>query len=81
MDEAVDAFLGLRFRRLDQHRPVHDQREVHGHRVIALVDHRLGEVERGDAGALKEAVVEQRLMHAGPVAEGRAHHILERGQE
>jgi hypothetical protein len=38
----------LRFRlgRLDQHRAVDDQREIHGHRVEALVDQRLGEVER-----------------------------------
>ena len=33
-----------------------DEREVHRHRVIALVDQRFGEIERGDAGALEEAV-------------------------
>ncbi len=58
--------FGFRFRRLDQHRAMHDQREIDRHRVIALVDHRLGEVERGDAGVLQQAVVEQRLVHAGP---------------
>ena len=64
----------LRFRlgRLDQHRAVDDQREIHGHRVVALVDHRLGEIERGDAGAFEEMVVEQHLVHAGLVAEGLA---------
>jgi hypothetical protein len=35
----------------DQHRAVHHQREVHGHRVIALVDQALGEIERGEAAA------------------------------
>ena len=31
----------------------------------SLVDQRLGEIERGDAGILEEAVVEQHLVHAG----------------
>ena len=58
--------------RLDQHRAVDDQREIHRHRVIALVDQRLGDVERGDAGVLQEAVVEQRFVHARAVAVRRA---------
>jgi hypothetical protein len=45
--------------------------------MIALVDHRLGEIQGGDAGALQETVVEQRLMHAGPVAKRRAHHVFQ----
>ena len=73
--------LDFGFGRLDQHRAMHHQREIHGHGMIALVDHRLGEIQRGDAGAFQEAVVEQRLMHAGAVAERRAHHVLERGQD
>jgi F0F1-type ATP synthase membrane subunit b/b' len=76
-DEQVERGLRFRLGRLDQHRAVHDQREVHGHRVVALVDHRLGEVERGDAGALSQrrrtapracrAVAERR----------RRHHVLQ----
>ena len=54
-----------------------DQREIHGHRVIALVDHRLGEVEGGDARVLEEAVIEQHLVHAGALAEGQAHQVLQ----
>src|SRR3546814_12124939 len=46
-DEAVERFLALAFRRLDQQRAVDHQREIHGHGVITLVDHRLGEVEGG----------------------------------
>src|SRR5581483_9030277 len=74
---------GLRFGlgRLDQERTVDDQREIHGHRVEALVDHRLGEVERGDAGAFQEAVVEKRLVHAWPVAEGLTHQVGEPGPD
>ena len=48
--------------------------------MIALVDHRLGEVERGYAGAFEERVVEQSLVHARPFAERRTHHVLERGE-
>src|SRR5271166_708252 len=58
-DEQVEARLRFGFRRLDQHRPVHDEREIDGHRVIALVDHRLGEIERRQPGVLQPAVVEQ----------------------
>src|SRR5690606_461825 len=64
LDELVEALLALGFRRLDQHGAVDDQREIHGHRVEALVDQRLGEVERGDPRALQELVVEQDLVHA-----------------
>src|SRR5689334_15227873 len=52
-DELVETGLRFRLRRLDQHGAVHHQREVHGHGVVALVDHGLGEVERGDAGAFQ----------------------------
>src|SRR5713101_2853491 len=55
-DEQVERGLALGFGRLDQHGAVHNQREIHRHRMIALVDHRLGEVERGDAAALEPAV-------------------------
>ena len=81
MDEAVKRFLALAFRWLDQHGAVHHQREIHRHGMITLVDHRLGEIERGDAAAFQEAIVEQRLVHAGAFAEGCAHHVLERGQD
>src|SRR5581483_2866497 len=36
-DELIEALPRLRFRGLHQHRAVHDEREVHGHGVIALV--------------------------------------------
>ncbi len=62
--------LRFRFGRLDQHGAVHDEREIHRHRMIALVDHRLGEIERGDAGALQPGVVEQHLVHAGRSPKG-----------
>jgi hypothetical protein len=42
-DELVERRLGFGLGRLDQHRAVDDQREIHGHRVEALVDQRLGE--------------------------------------
>src|SRR5215472_524558 len=43
---------------------MNDQREINRHRMIPFVDQRLGEVERGDAGVLQKAVVEQYLVHA-----------------
>ena len=80
-DELVERGLALRLGRLDQHRAVHHQREIHRHRVIALVDHRLGEIERGDAGAFEPVIVEQHLVHAGPVAERRDIRSLEPGAD
>ena len=35
-DEAVELVLRLALGRLDQHRPVHDQREIHGHGVETI---------------------------------------------
>ena len=63
--ELVERSLALGFGGLDQQCPVYNQREVHRHRMISLVDHRLGEVERRDAGFLQEVVVEQHFVHAG----------------
>lgn len=80
-DELVEHRLALRLGRLDQHRAVHDEREVHRHRVIALVDQRLGDVDRGDPGTIEEMIVEQRLVHArAGVAERRRHHVVEAAQ-
>ena len=70
-DELIEGFLALGLRRLHQQRAMDHQREIHGHGMEALVDHRLGEIEGGDAGILEEAVVEQRLMHAGALEGGR----------
>ena len=47
--------------------------------MITFVDHRLGEIERGDTRTIQETVVEQRLVHAG-ARKRRAHHILERSK-
>ncbi len=64
-DELVEAGLAFALGRLDEHRAVDDERKVHRHRVEALVDQRLGEVERGDA--LGEAFVrKQGFVHARP---------------
>ncbi|MNQ64151.1 hypothetical protein D3C85_785620 [compost metagenome] len=79
VDEAIQLGLGLGLGRLDQHGPVDDQGEVHGHRVEALVDHRLGEVERGDVRALQPFVVEQGLVHARTLGEGGAHQVRQAG--
>ena len=46
----------------------------------ALIDHRLGEVERRHPGAVQETVVEQRLVHArGGI--GCAHHVAQLRQD
>ena len=80
-DELVEAGLGFGLGRLDQHRAVHHQREIHGHRVEALVDQRLGEIDRGEA--LGETLVaEHRLVHARPaLRERRVEHVLEAAQD
>jgi hypothetical protein len=58
-----------------------DQREVHGHRMEALVDQRLGEIERVDVVG-KAAVGEDRLVHAGTaLGERRVEHVLEASQD
>src|SRR5207244_3833835 len=62
--ELIERGLAFGLGRLDQQRAVHDQREVHRHRVKALVDQRLREIERDDPGILQEIIVEQHLMHA-----------------
>src|SRR5258708_27645247 len=62
-DELVEARLRLGFRRLDQHRAVHDQREIHGHRMEALGDQRLGEVY-GAYAPFKPAIRKKRLVLA-----------------
>ena len=77
VDNPFEAGLGFGFGRLDQHRAVDDQREIHGHRVEALVDQRLGEID--GAQASREAFVrEDRLVHARARArERRVEHVLE----
>ena len=50
-NEPVQRFFGFRLRRLDQHGAMHHQGEIHGHGMIALVDHRLGKIQSGDAAA------------------------------
>ena len=54
-----------------------DERKIDRHWVETLVDHRLGEVQRGHPGSREPCVVEQNLMHAGPVAKGRRHHVAQ----
>ena len=77
-DELVERGLAFGLGRLDQHRPMDDQRKVHRHRMIAFVDQRLGEVERGDPGILQKTVVEQHLMHA-QARKGKAELAFEAG--
>ena len=60
--EGVEALAALVLGRLDHHRPVHDEREVDGHRVEAVVHQALSDVEGGDAGLLEELVVEDHLV-------------------
>jgi len=79
-DEAVEFGFALALRRLHQQRTVHDQRKIHGHGVEALVDQRLRIIEGTDAGVLEEAVVEQRLVHAG-AGKGRREIVLGRGED
>ena len=69
--ELIERGLALRFGRLDQQGAVHDERKIHRHRVEALVDQRLREIEGRDPGVLQEFVVEQHLVHAD-AGKGRA---------
>ena len=46
-DKLVERRFTLRLRRFDQHRTMHHKREIHGHRMIAFIDQRLGQIERG----------------------------------
>src|SRR5262245_5863580 len=62
--ELVERRLAFAFGWLDEHRAVHDQREVHRHRMIPLVDQRLGKIERRDPRIFQKTVVEQYFMHA-----------------
>ena len=45
-NKKIERRLRFRFRWLDQHRPMRDERKINRHRVEALVDHRLGEIKR-----------------------------------
>jgi len=60
--EGIEALAALVLGRLDHHRPVHDEGEVDGHRVEAVVHQALGDVECGDAGLLQQLVVEDHLV-------------------
>jgi hypothetical protein len=62
--ESIESGFALGFGRLDQQRAVHDERKVHRHWMVPLVDQRLGEIEGGDAGVFQETVLEQDLVHA-----------------
>ena len=78
-DKLIEALLRFRLGWLHKHRARDDEREVDRHRVKALVDQRLREVERRDVRALQEAVVEERFVHAGPLAEGIGQAIAQAG--
>ena len=79
-DELIQRRLRLGLGRLDQHRAMHDQREVHRHWMEALVDQPLGDVERREAVG-EPVVAEQRLVHARPSAGERGvEHVVERAQ-
>ena len=49
VDEAVERLEALGLGRLDHERLLDDQREVDRRRMDAVVEDRLGDVERGDA--------------------------------
>src|SRR5690606_17549800 len=82
-DELVKTLLRFGFRRLDGQCTMYDQREVHGHGMVALVDHGLREVERRDVGVLEPRIVEEHLVHTRAIAvrtaERLAHEVLETG--
>ena len=62
---------------------MHHQGEIHGHRVIALVNHRFGKIQRIEAGIFQETIVEQSLMHTWrcrAIIKRRGHHIAQAGQ-
>src|SRR3546814_4821891 len=62
-DELIERRLRFGLGRLDQHRAVDDEREIHRHRMIALVYQRLGDVERGEP--FGETIIrEQRLVRS-----------------
>ena len=75
--------LALRFGlgRLDQHRAMDDQREVHGHRVEALVDQRLGDVDVLSPPPKPRSEKIASCMHGPLVAERRVENVLERAQD
>src|SRR5436190_10497076 len=67
-DEAVQRLLGLRLGRLDHQRLVHNEREVHRGRVIALVNQALGDVQRLDARLVLDVLAGQHhLVHTHAV--------------
>ncbi len=58
---------------------MYNQREVHGHRVVALIDQCLGDIQRLDP-VRGERIREQRLVHAIAL-ERRRHHMLQLGRD
>ena len=58
---------------------MHHKREIHGHRVITLVDHGFSKIERGDACVLEPLIIKQRFVHAGLVAKRQRQHIGKAG--
>src|SRR5581483_5162726 len=80
-DEQVERSLRFRLGRLDEERAMDDQRKIHGHRMEPLVNHRLGEIEGGEAGALEKMIVEQHFVHAAAVAERLRHEVGKAGAD
>src|SRR5258708_18888814 len=62
-DELIEACDRLGLGRLDQHRSMDDQREIHRHRMEAFINQSLGKIECADAAG-KAFVREDRFMHA-----------------
>ena len=65
--EGVERLLALALGRLDHHRLVDDEREVDRRRMIAVIDHPLGDVERAGALSLLPLPGEDHLVHAAAV--------------
>src|SRR2546423_2123672 len=62
-DELLKLCATDRLGRLDEHRALHDEREVDGHRVEAVINQALRDVERVDAFAQLPLVGEENLVH------------------
>ena len=69
-DEGIERRLALGLGRLDHQRLRHDQREIVGRRVEAVVEQALGDVERPHAGTLDDAAADE-LVHVHAVERHR----------
>ena len=64
VNEVIECLLRLGFRRLYHDALVEQQGEVDSGRMVAIVEQALGDVERGDTGALVGQAIKDKLMLA-----------------